>query len=182
MGARVRRPAGRPRRRGWMVVVPLVALAAMAVAGCGGGNTSTAAKRTHRAAAPAGAASGPGAATVMAGRSSLGMILTYGKGRTVYLFENDTGTRPACYGACAAGWPPVLTAGVPAAGHGVQAALLGTTQRTNGTTQLTYAGHPLYYFVGDHKPGDIQGEGAQAFGGGWDLISPAGKKIEKPGS
>ena len=48
--------------------------------------------------------------------------------------------------------------------------------------QVTYNGHPLYYFVGDTKPGDTTGEGINAFGGGWDVLSPSGMKIEKPGS
>jgi predicted lipoprotein with Yx(FWY)xxD motif len=119
---------------------------------------------------------------VKTGTASLGAILTDAKGRTLYLFEKDTGTKPACYGACAQGWPPLLTTGTPAEGAGVSMPLLGTVKRTDGTVQVTYAGHPLYYFVADAKPGDTKGEGLQAFGAGWDLVSPAGKKIEKPGS
>jgi predicted lipoprotein with Yx(FWY)xxD motif len=67
------------------------------------------------------------------------------------------------------------------AGSGVRAALLGTVKRANGSTQVTYAGHPLYYFVSDQQPGYISGERSQAFGGGWDLVSPAGTKAEKHG-
>jgi predicted lipoprotein with Yx(FWY)xxD motif len=69
----------------------------------------------------------------------------------------------------------------PQMGNGPQAALPGTVRRTDGTTQVTYAGHPLYYFSGDQKRGEIDGEGSQVFGGGWDLVSPAGVKVEKPG-
>lgn len=65
-----------------------------------------------------------GAATVKTSRSSLGMILTDGRGRAVYLFEKDTGTKPSCSGTCAAAWPPVLTTGDPVAGSGVQAGVL----------------------------------------------------------
>jgi predicted lipoprotein with Yx(FWY)xxD motif len=130
---------------------------------------------------PAAAGSGT-AATVKAGHSSLGVILTNGTGRAVYLFEKDTGNTSSCYGACAGAWPPVLTTGAPVAGSGVTASLLRTAKRTDGTTQVTYAGHPLYYFASDQQPGDISGEGSQAFGAGWDLIAPAGKKVEKPGS
>ena len=114
--------------------------------------------------------------------TSQGTVLTDGKGITVYLFEKDTGTKPNCYGACAAAWPPVLTTGAPLAGSGARAALLGTVKRTDGKTQVTYAGHPLYYFAGDQKPGDITGEGSQTFGAGWDLVAPAGKKVEKGGA
>jgi predicted lipoprotein with Yx(FWY)xxD motif len=65
---------------------------------------------------------------------------------------------------------------------GASASLLGTTARSDGTTQVTYNGHPLYYFVGDTKAGDTMGEGSTAFGAGWDVLSPAGDKIEKSGS
>ncbi len=110
------------------------------------------------------------------------MILTDGKGRAVYLFEKDTGTKPSCYAACATAWPPLLaTHGQPVGASGARAALLGTVRRTNGTIQVTYAGHPLYYFSAEQQPGDISGEGSQAFGGGWDLVSPAGTKVEKHG-
>jgi predicted lipoprotein with Yx(FWY)xxD motif len=100
----------------------------------------------------------------------------------VYLFEKDTGTASWCYGACACAWPPVLTAGSPVAGSGATASLLGATTRSDGTLQVTYAGDPLYYFAGDQRPGDITGEGSQAFGAGWDLIAPGGAKAQKPGA
>ena len=80
-----------------------------------------------------------------------------------------------------AGWGRGKLDKPPQMGCGAQAALPGTVGRTDGTTQVTYAGHPLYYFSGDQNPGDIDGEGSQAFGGGWDLVSPAGVKVEKPG-
>jgi predicted lipoprotein with Yx(FWY)xxD motif len=118
----------------------------------------------------------------MTGKSSLGTILTDKTGRSLYLFEKDAGSKSACYGACAQGWPPLLTTGTPVAGTGANGVLLGTVKRTDGTIQVTYAGHPLYYFVTDQKPGDISGEGSQAFGAGWDLVSPAGKKVEKSGA
>jgi predicted lipoprotein with Yx(FWY)xxD motif len=166
----------------------LLAAAATAAAGCSSSSntaqpaaTASSANGAYGAAsssAPASAA----AATVKTGTSSLGAFLTDATGRTLYLFEKDTGTKSTCYGACAQGWPPLLTTGTPAASAGASASMLGTVKRTDGTVQVTYAGHPLYYFVEDTKPGDIKGEGLQAFGAGWDLVSPAGKKIEKPGS
>jgi predicted lipoprotein with Yx(FWY)xxD motif len=116
-------------------------------------------------AASSGAPASAAAATVKTGTSSLGVILTDAAGGTMYLFEKDTGTKPTCYGACARGWPPLLTAGTPAAVAGASASLLGTVKRTDGTVQVTYSGHPLYYFVEDTKPGDIKGEGLHVFGG-----------------
>jgi predicted lipoprotein with Yx(FWY)xxD motif len=119
-----------------------------------------------------------GAAKVGVRRSALGRIIVDGKGRTLYLFEKDKKRRSACYGQCATYWPPLLTRGKPVARAGAKQMLLGTTRRTNGSRQVTYAGHPLYRFVQDRKPGQTNGEGSQAFGGGWDALSPAGKKIE----
>jgi plastocyanin len=80
-----------------------------------------------------------------------------------------------CYDKCAQAWPPLLTAGAPKTGDGADAALLGTTARTDGTTQVTYNGWPLYYYVKDQKPGDVTG---QDVGGVWYMLSSKGDKIE----
>jgi len=164
----------------WRAAVPLAA-AVLAAAAC-----SSTASTTPTQASTAGAATSPSAsaaaAALTAGTSTLGAIITGAGGRAVYLFEKDKGTASSCYGACAAAWPPVLVTGTPVAGTGVNASLLGTAKRTAGSMQLTYGGFLLYYFAGDSKPGDVSGEGSQAFGAGWDLVSPAGKKVEKPGS
>jgi predicted lipoprotein with Yx(FWY)xxD motif len=125
--------------------------------------------------------SGASGTRVGVASSQLGRILVDGKGRTLYLFEKDKNRRSACYGACATYWPPLLTHGKPVARAGVKKSLLGTTRRSNGSTQVTYAGHPLYRFALDRKPGDTSGQGLQEFGGGWDAVSPAGKKIDSDG-
>jgi predicted lipoprotein with Yx(FWY)xxD motif len=109
----------------------------------------------------------------------LGRALTDDRGRTVYLFEGDKGSTSACYGACAANWPPVVTTGKPHAGSGVLAALLGTTKRKNGTLQVTYRGQPLYYFVKDHEAGETVGQELDAFGGEWYAVDRSGHSIEK---
>jgi predicted lipoprotein with Yx(FWY)xxD motif len=121
---------------------------------------------------------GPRAARVAARSSKLGRIIVDSKGRTLYLFEKDKHGRSACYGACATYWPPLRTHGKPVARAGAKQRLLGTTRRRNGSRQVTYAGHPLYRYVGDTKPGQTTGEGSQDFGAGWDALTPAGKKIE----
>ena len=128
------------------------------------------------AATVAGAAS---RAIVKTHSSSLGKILVDAQGRTLYLFEKDKGIRSACYGQCAKFWPPLLTSGKPTAAAGAKASLLGTTRRTNGTKQVTYTGHPLYRFAEDKKPGETKGEGLKFFGGGWYVLMPSGKKIDK---
>ena len=121
------------------------------------------------------------AARLGAGSSSLGRIVVDSRGRTLYLFERDKSRRSSCYGACAAYWPPLLTHGKPKARTGLKQSLVGTSRRRNGTVQVTYAGHPLYRYAGDSGRGQTNGAGLQDFGGGWDPISPAGKKIESGG-
>src|SRR5438105_1685833 len=75
-------------------------------------------------------------------------------------------------------WPPVNASGAPHATGGASPALLGTTRRKDGTTQVTYAGHPLYYFIADKKPGDMNGQGISQFGAKWYVLAPSGKKID----
>ena len=126
----------------------------------------------YGAPAPAGtAASGIATATLKPGNA-----LVDGAGRTVYLFEADKGTSSTCYGQCAQIWAPV-PAGGPTSG-GAQAALVGATTRTDGSSQVTYNGHPLYYFANDKAPGDARGQGINRFGGGWYVVDPTGNEID----
>ena len=120
-------------------------------------------------------------ARVSAASSSLGKIIVDGRGRTLYLFEKDKRGHSACSGACATFWPPLVTHGKPIAGRRAKQSLIGTIRRASGARQVTYAGHPLYRYVQDTKPGQTSGEGSQLFGAGWDALSPAGKKIERDG-
>ena len=117
-------------------------------------------------------------ATVSTARTGLGRIIVNGQGRTLYLFEKDKRGRSACSGACATYWPPLVTHGKPIAANGAKRALLGTIRRADGTRQVTYAGHPVYRYLLDSKRGQTKGEGLNDFGGGWDALTPAGKKIE----
>lgn len=109
--------------------------------------------------------------------SSLGQILVDGSGRTLYLFEADMTASSSCYNACVGVWPAAVTAGSPVAGQGVNASLLGTTKRKDGALELVYNGHPLYYFTGDKKSGDVTGQGLNSFGAAWYLVSPSGAKV-----
>jgi len=117
-------------------------------------------------------------ALVGVAQSRLGRILVDGRGRTLYLFEKDKGTTSTCYGSCASIWPPLITAGKPHAVRGALGARLGTTRRTDGKLEVTYNGHPLYRYVADTKPGATKGQDLNQFGGGWYVLSPAGKKVE----
>ena len=118
------------------------------------------------------------AATVSAHASRFGKVLFDGSGRALYLFKRDKGSRSSCSGACAKAWPPFLTTKAPKAGAGGRSSLLGTTKRADGTLQVTYAGHPLYYFSGDTKPGQINCENVVNFGGLWLVVSPSGAAVK----
>ena len=126
--------------------------------------------------APAGGAAS-GGSLVKAARSPFGRVLVDSRGITLYDFPRDRGIVSSCYGACAALWPPLLTSGKPVAGPGVRASLLGTTKRSDGKIEVTYNGHPLYYFVSDRSPGHFSGQGLKQFGDPWWVLSPAGEEI-----
>jgi predicted lipoprotein with Yx(FWY)xxD motif len=115
----------------------------------------------------------PGAPSIMAvnQNSNLGPILVDSRGMTLYLYTMDTANTSTCYNSCSTVWSPYLTDGMPTAGSGVTASMLGTTTRTDGSTQVTYNGHPLYYFAMDKGPGDTTGEGVQNV---WYVITPQG--------
>jgi len=113
----------------------------------------------------------------VANHPKYGPILVDDKGMTVYLFVKDTGTASTCYAQCATFWPPVLTTGKPQAGVGVDASLLGATTRTDGKVEVTYAGHPLYYFATDKAPGDTTGQGVNGFGDLWWVVKPSGVAV-----
>jgi len=132
-------------------------------------------------AASASGASASGGAMVSTARTGLGRIIVDGRGHTLYLFERDRRGHSACSGTCAVYWPPLLTHAKPMATGGAKQSLLGTIRRGDGTRQVTYAGHPLYRYIADTKRGQTRGEGSHQFGGGWDALSPAGRKIERDG-
>ena len=162
------------RRRTFGVLGLAAAALALAAAGCGGGygGGGGGGSTTNASAATS------GAATVAGTKSDLGTILT-ANGRTLYLFEKDTSDKSECSGACAQAWPPLTTSGKPQAGSGVDASMLGTSMRSDGKEQVTYNGHPLYFYVKDTAAGDTNGQAVDAFGAEWYVMSPSGEKIEK---
>ena len=101
-----------------------------------------------------------------------GTHLVDGASRTLYLFLADAQGPSTCYDACAGTWPP-LTSDVTA-GPGVDASLLGTSQRDDGTNQITYNGWPLYYYTTDREPGDANGQGV---GSAWFIVDPQGSPV-----
>jgi predicted lipoprotein with Yx(FWY)xxD motif len=160
------------------LLVATAAASMMFAAACGGSSPSTAASSPSTAASsPSQSPAEAGETIMVATNSKLGQILVDEKGMTVYLFVADTGTTSTCYTSCATIWPPVLTTGAPQAGAGASASLLGTTTRTDGKVEVTYAGHPLYYFVQDKAAGDTTGQGINGFGGLWWVLSPSGAAV-----
>jgi predicted lipoprotein with Yx(FWY)xxD motif len=159
----------------------------IAAAGCGGNSSSSAtpASGTNASSGSSGSSGGYGygggggsssasAVTLKAVSSPLGTILVDQDGKTLYLFEADSQNKSNCSGGCLSLWPPVMVKGTATAGSGVTAGMIGTA---TGSSQVTYAGHPLYWFSGDTKAGDTNGEGLDDFGGEWYAISPAGTAV-----
>jgi predicted lipoprotein with Yx(FWY)xxD motif len=155
--------------RGGFAMRPLHAVvmgalgSALVAAGCGG--------------AIPGSNGGP--ATLKLARSSAGTFLVDAQGHSLYLFEDDEHGESYCNGACAAVWPPLETHSRPVASSGVDGSALDTIRRDDGDMQVTYHGHPLYYYAADAStPGRTKGEDIDQFGAGWYLVDAAGKPIE----
>jgi len=106
--------------------------------------------------------------------SEFGQILFDGTGQAIYLFDQETTSRPVCHGPCADAWPPVLTRGPPRPSGGAHSKLLGTTRRTDGSTQVTYAGHPLYFYAHEGK-NQVLCHNVSEFGGVWLVVTPRGR-------
>jgi predicted lipoprotein with Yx(FWY)xxD motif len=115
-------------------------------------------------------------ATVKVVDSQFGRVIADRRGEAFYLFDKEKGKRSRCYGECAVAWPPVLTKAKPHAGKGANAHLLGTTRRRNGKLQVTYNGHPLYYYK-DDEPGRILCHNVDEFGGLWLVVNPRGNAV-----
>ena len=148
-----------------------VAAPALLLAACGGGST-------YSSSSGSGSTSGSGAAQVATHGSGASGYLTDGSGRSVYLFASDHGGMSTCNGACVSAWPPLTTKGAPMASSSAKASMIGTISRSDGSKQVTYAGHPLYYYAGDSTSGQTNGEGIDGFGAKWWLVSPTGSAIQ----
>lgn len=109
--------------------------------------------------------------------SQFGPILFNEKQQAIYIWEPEESSNAECYGDCAEMWPPVLTEGGPQATGGVNGDLLGTTKRSDGSTQVTYAGHPLYYYAHE-GPGEVKCHNVATHGGLWWVIQPNGSRVD----
>jgi predicted lipoprotein with Yx(FWY)xxD motif len=112
-------------------------------------------------------------------KTALGSILVDARGRTLYLFEKDRNGVSMCGSACVKNWPPLTSQGTPHAGKGVRQSLLRLGRSRNGGRQVTYAGHPLYRFVGDKRSGQTKGEGLDVFGAEWYAVAANGHTVEQ---
>jgi predicted lipoprotein with Yx(FWY)xxD motif len=149
-------------------------------AGCGGSGGTGRYGASSPATTSGAAASSATATTLALGNSTLGQILVDSQGRSVYLFEADTGNASTCTSAgCVAEWPPFTATGTPHVGTGLAANQLGTTTRADGQHQVTYGGHPLYYFAGDNQPGITAGQGLNDNGGLWYVVRTDGTPVVK---
>jgi predicted lipoprotein with Yx(FWY)xxD motif len=157
------------------------ALAVLAMTGCASSSKPSASSAgTGGTAAGSVAPSGP--AVVATADGAMGAFLTDGAGRSLYLWLGDPSSASMCTGQCATYWPPLLTSGAPTASGMADSKLVSTSKRDDGTTQVTYAGHPVYYFSGDKTAGATNGQGQNAFGYLWWVVSPAGAGITSGGS
>ncbi|HEU0019389.1 MAG TPA: hypothetical protein VFQ14_03770 [Thermoleophilaceae bacterium] len=118
----------------------------------------------------------PKGAVVKVVASDYGRVIADHKGEAFYLFDRESAGRSECYGECATAWPPLLTKGRPRAGNGARQELLSTTRRRDGKLQVTYAGHPLYYYK-DDSPGNILCQNVDEFGGLWLVVKPSGEPV-----
>ncbi len=169
--------------------IAAVAAVALTVAACGSSSSSS--SSAGSAATPVSSSNGYGgssasntssapsgsAVAIRTAKGPDGTYLTGASGKAIYLWVADSHDKSVCSGACAQAWPPVTVKSMPTASGGAVSSDLGTISRSNGTKQVTYQGHPLYYFVGDTHSGTIAGQGNNGFGAKWWLVTPKGMAI-----
>lgn len=175
----------------------LIALLAVAIAGCGSGDStsgggglygggggetteeSSSGGRYGGGEKATASSEGGGVGIVKAAKvGDLGTIIVTAEGLTLYDFHKDKGGQSSCYGGCAGAWPPLLTDGEPKAEAGAMASQLGTTKRKDGSVQVTYNGWPLYTYAGDKGPGEANGNDIDQFGAEWYALMPNGEEPE----
>jgi predicted lipoprotein with Yx(FWY)xxD motif len=153
-------------------LVALSAAALLTLSACGNGSSSTAGQATDTG----GNTGGTVESTLSIGQTSLGKVLVDSRGMTLYTLSADGHDHSTCASQCLQFWP----AGSPAkAGH--LSVATGRTTTPDGTAIATVAGHPVYTFSLDHKPGDVNGEGVNEFGGTWYAVSPSGQPVTGAG-
>jgi len=157
-------------RRPWMLLaLPAAAAAAALMVGCSSSGTSSGGSGGHAA---------PAAGSLKTAKIGAATVLTNSKGFTLYSFALDTSTKSNCNGTCATNWPPVKGS---VTAPGIKGTF-GTIKRSDGSIQATFDGHPLYTFTADTSPGQVKGNGLNAFGGVWreDTASGSAAPVSSP--
>ncbi len=167
-------------RVGGAVALMGVALFIAACGSSGSSSSSPAASTPYSSSKPVSASTG--GLTIGMAKGPMGSYLTGASGRALYLWAADTNGKSSCSGACAQTWQPVVASATPSASGGVNAADLAVISRPGGGEQVTYKGHPLYYYAADSGPGMTTGQGTNSFGAKWWLIAPSGTAITATGS
>lgn len=184
-------------KKRYAIVLLATGVLALVLAACGGSSSSSSSEQTSSGSAgskaseegegggkPVKAAPNAEEGTTfvsLGNANDLGMVLVNSQGMTLYDFKKDNGTESSCYGACEGFWPPLIASGEPQPSNGADASLLGTTERKDGKMQVTYAGHPLYTFVEDTKPGEANGNNLDKFGGEWYALDSKGDEPSTSG-
>ena len=162
-----------------MMRAALVALPLALLAACGDDDDASSrpspAATTAVEESPQAAPAARGTKLVL-GDSQFGRILFDSKRQAIYMFDKETTKKPRCYGECAAAWPPVYAKGTPRVGAGLKKDLLGTVKRRDGRRQVTYGGHPLYYYAHE-DPGVVLCHDVEEYGGLWLVLRRSGKPV-----
>jgi predicted lipoprotein with Yx(FWY)xxD motif len=163
-----------------------LAIAAVLAGGCGSDSESgdegaapeaAAEKPDPQSTTSDGQPAKPKGTTIKLAGSQFGKVVFDRAGQAIYLFDKEKSDRSECYGECAAAWPPVLTQGDPEAGKGIDKGLLGTTQRDDGKTQVTYNGHPLYFYAHEGR-NEVRCHNVPGFGGLWLALDREGNAVD----
>jgi predicted lipoprotein with Yx(FWY)xxD motif len=163
------------------LIAAVLLVSATMLCGCGGGSSNTSQAPANATPVATSATATPSDSTRLHGRgtvvktarSQFGDVLYDGAGQAIYIFDKEHSSKPECYGACAEAWPPVLSTGAPVAAAGARSAALGTTKRIDGSTQVTYAGHPLYYYAHEGR-NEVRCHNVREFGGLWLAVTATG--------
>ena len=115
-------------------------------------------------------------ATIHTAHTKIGTVLVSSNGHTLYLLQGDSAPHFECTGKCLAFWPPLMATGKVTVAGGANASLVGTVKRGSGK-QVTYKGHPLYWFANDSKAGQTNGEGIELSGKYWWALGPSGAPV-----
>ena len=179
-------PAARTTHRLRAAQVASAVVLALVSVSCGTENNEAERDNTPTSASPSPSESGSTEAptsdvpkatgtTITSAPSSYGQVLWGPDRQVVYIWEKEPTATAECYGDCAEAWPPVLTTGEPTAADQVDPGRLGTTTRRDGSTQVTYNGHPLYYYAHE-GPGEVECHNITTHGGLWWVVTPAGDR------